>query len=140
MKQITLSYSGGTYLLLGENGGESVEGPFNFSISGAIRPQVQQFLRAETVKLFSRKNRVITISYEADRVHASVNAAQNFLLSEAMQMPDEDDMICKITPHGTGASPFFLTTPFVTQFPGRQIGLRTRHRYEITGGALTLSF
>lgn len=55
-------------------------GPDGLSIDGQIQAQVQPFLRADSVKVWNRKNQQISVSFRCRRDCGSVEAAEAFII------------------------------------------------------------
>jgi hypothetical protein len=55
-------------------------GPDGLSIDGQIDAQVQSFLRAESVKVWNRKNQRIAVSFRCRRDCGTVEAAEAFII------------------------------------------------------------
>jgi hypothetical protein len=55
-------------------------GPDSLSIDGQVDAQVQPFLRAESVKVWNRKNHRISVSFKCRRDCGTVEAAEAFII------------------------------------------------------------
>jgi hypothetical protein len=113
-------------------------GPSNFRINHVDQLDVaDDLLRAAVGRQWNRGNRMLSLSFSVSREHATLQAAQDYLLYHTINFPGENEMQCVITPHQTGAQSYYLSYPQLASSPGRQIGATTIHDYTVTGGTIT---
>lgn len=53
-------------------------GPSNYRMSGDVTEQIAEFLRADDVTVYNRKNRKAQVSFDVKRLCASVDAAETY--------------------------------------------------------------
>ncbi len=107
-------------------------GPCHLRVREQRALQVAEFFRANTVGVFDRLNRRITLSFEVNRVFPSVDAAQTFLLQHSQLMPTSGLVIITAEGDGGGYPLFFLPSADIALVEGRHTGVNTRHSYSIT--------
>ena len=139
MKDVRFTKTGSPeFVVLGpsSNGGVEARGPEGLRVEGGPQIQTQRFLRADTVKQFSRGNSRWAATFGVWRTHASLNSAQDFLLNHPGELPTVANMLCTITIND--GSLLYLTTPFIEIVESdNRLGLTTFHRYRLSGGNLT---
>lgn len=121
----------GSYVLCA--GGE--ESPEDLLREAADTIQVVPRLRAAWAKVFNRGNRVHTLRFSITRSHASIKAAEEYLVTHPDAVPTTGDIT--ITTEGAAPTTKTLKDGTCHAYAARQIGCSTTFTYTITGGEIT---
>ena len=122
--------------------GVRTDSPNSFSYEGEEDEQVSKFLRGIQSVVQSRGNEFTTISFTHFKAHASIQAAQDYVLNfrQAVFLPKYGTL--KLTSddgtHATGQSMVLLNAHF-RKGKARYEGSNTYCDYNFTGGMLTAS-
>ena len=120
-----------TWLAQGEH--ESVAG---FRINGQRLTQTAQFLRAEAISVFDRKNHQTTVTFSITRLHESTQDAEVFILEHSTGLK-HSGLIAFIAQGSHGRETVrYLQAACITVDDASYIGLSTRHNYTIIGGRI----
>lgn len=137
MKTVRFSGANSTFVALGLGGAVEAKGPFGLRVNGGPMIETAQFLRASTVKLFNRGNSHYTAQFGVWRQHATIEQAEDYLITHPGELPTADGLVCEIELNG--GSKVYLTTPFIEISDSSIRGLRTEHTYRLLGGGIVAS-
>jgi hypothetical protein len=116
--------------------GDGAEGARDLVVNGRVVVQEAQFLRAESVELFDRRNRSTLISFHAATLFDTMEDAEVYLLerAEKVQIQGLVTLIAR-TPSGAETRRY-LSDAIVEISEGRQIGVTIEFSYTIRGGII----
>jgi hypothetical protein len=129
--RITIKPAGGSPF---ELAGHGVTSPIGLRINGAIVADVAEYLRASSVEVFDRGNLRTVISFSVTREHASVEAAQSYLVQHAVTVP-RSGLVEIEYEQGRGRA--WLYGAVMPQANSSHSGCSTTVEYEIIGGAMS---
>jgi hypothetical protein len=108
----------------------------NFRINGVRVVQVAQYLRAEAVKVFNRKNRQTTVTFEISRKHKTVQDAEVFILEHGNNIPGQGLVTFQALSSTGLVTERYLEAAVISGDDCSYIGATTRHNYQIVGGVM----
>jgi hypothetical protein len=107
-------------------------GPARLRVREQRNLQVAEFFRSNTVGVFDRLNRRVTLTFEVSRIFNTVDAAQTFLLRHSQLMPTSGLVTVVAEGDGGGYPLFYLPSADISVVEGGHTGVNTRHQYQIT--------
>ena len=126
---IQQSATKGFDLISGLSGSEFEE---QFKINGQPLAQVREYLRGAKARPIRRGNVKTNISWTATKEHASLHAAEEFLLEHHASIPTTGSLVC--TAEGSGQAAYTLSDAVLQTHTGERIGVTTIHEYVFVGG------
>jgi len=116
----------------------NLEGVSNFRINGQRQAQIGQFLRAEDVKVFNRKNLQTNVSFTVTRLHESLMIAEIFILQHDRDVPAQGLVTFIAGDEGGKQIERYLNAAMIQVSERSFIGVSTMHSYTIIGGELLI--
>jgi hypothetical protein len=110
-------------------------GPKDLKVTERRAVQVAELFRANTVQVFDRLNRRVSIVFSVQRLFDTVAAAQNFVLDHPGLVPTSGTVIVTNEGDAGGVPQRFYPDAVVEVVDGSHLGLATRHHYQITAAA-----
>lgn len=129
--RITIKAPGGKPFELADHGYTS---PDNLRINGETMADTAEYLRAAAVEVFDRGNRRTSISFSVTRTHASLEAAELFILKHETTLPRRG--LIEFEAH-QGRGRAWLYDAVLTQASCSHKGVTSVHDYAILGGAVS---
>jgi len=100
--------------------------------------QVQQIFRADDIVTFDRGNRRTTVIFEVSRTFASQDEADVFVLEQEDDLPSTGIVtFTAFKPNLQKVVRYLAYGKVQSHELIEQIGVTTRHQYQIVGGAIT---
>lgn len=108
----------------------------NFRIDGERVIQVARYTRAEASRMFDRKNRLTTVTFDVARIHADLDDAEKYILEHGEELPGQG-LVTFISTSSKGQETLrFMKASCVQSYSCSYIGKSTRHSYQIIGGMM----
>lgn len=123
---MTITFDSSTNLAGADSGG--FDQPSGFLIDQQDVTQIVPLVRADAPEVHHRGNRVYNASWKVSRQHATVAAAEAFILAHAQLFDDVGEVV--FTP--TSGTALTLTKAIV-RCSGAHMGLVTNHSYTVVG-------
>ena len=116
-------------------GDDNRELPSNFRINGEQIEQPGQFLRAEAIKMFGRKNLKTNLSFDVKRLHDSIAIAQAFVLTHYSTLPRGEKLL-DITYTSTDSSEThkYFADCTLSSVEGHHVGSTSFFTYKLAAG------
>ncbi|PTY02567.1 hypothetical protein DB346_08445 [Verrucomicrobia bacterium LW23] len=116
-----------------------VTGPDQFDISGVDAEQMVQLIRGASTQFYDRENRQTTMSFTVSRLHASLMAAEFWLITHERDVPRRGLVTIRVrNPSGGQEASAYLAGAMLTPRSGYS-GLTTLHTYQLRGGVFLSS-
>ena len=110
-------------------------GPKDLKVVERRVAQVAGLFRANTVRVFDRLNRRVSITFATQRLFDTVAAAQNFVFDHPGQVPTSGIVTVVNEGDAGGVPRRYYPDAVVELVDGSHLGLATCHHYQITAAA-----
>ena len=111
-------------------------GPGGLTLDGKITAQVQAFLRAASVKVWDRKNHVISASFRCDRTCSTVQAAEAFIVQFYATCRRSNQVVLSTTTDA-GTSQIKINNAVLEGLKLTHVGVLVRAEFSIVGGSIS---
>jgi hypothetical protein len=112
-----------------------IESPADLKINGQRNTQPFFGLRAVAAKYIDRLNARNTISFKITRLHASIDAAQTYMLLHQSTVPGGGT----VSFYSESGSKFTMTDSVLQVVDQNHLGKTTFHNYSLVGGVISQS-
>lgn len=111
------------------------EEPYDFSLHHTRQTQMATILRANSAKLYDRGNQIITIIFSVSKQHATVEAAQQYVIQHAIELNNLSSQL--IIVEEPSQKQFILSDAVISETTSSSTGITSTHFYKIIGGNLS---
>ena len=111
-------------------------GPGGLTFDGKITAQVQPFLRAASVKVWNRKNHVVSVAFRCDRECASVQAAEAFIVQFYATCRRGSQVVFS-TATDAVSSQIKINNAVLETIKLTHVGVLVRAEFSIVGGSIS---
>lgn len=117
-----------------ELAGHGHTSPADLRINGELVAETAEYLRATVVDVFNRGNRRTSVTFSVTREHASVEAAQLYLLRHEVNVP-RSGLVTFEAEQARGS--LWMYDAVLNTVSSSHVGATTLHSYSILGGEIS---
>jgi hypothetical protein len=121
---------------LADADGNGPSSPSGLTFDGTRTVQVDEFIRGEHPSFTDRDNRARTVSFSAQRQHASYGEAEMFCLEHEVELPVVDDLVFRGEGELGGALQRIAKNAALVGVRSVHRGVQTTHNYQFMFGAI----